>query len=262
MLPSKNPPLLIAKIETPRAVERIEKIIDVADGIMIARGDLGLSVPMAEVPFIQKALIRLALRKAKPVITATQMLESMMHNSLPTRAEVSDVTKAILDGTDATMLSGETARGQFPEEVVETMANIIMTASPHIAPRDFPEEDYIADAVSASAVKMAAHVKAKLIIVLTQTGATARRLSRHRPSQPIIALSPIDRTLRHLIFSFGVCPVKIGSLKTFDELIPIARKVAMQNDVMPLKKGDRFVISAGVPFGVSGTTNLVLVEKV
>jgi len=262
VLPYNSEPMVIAKIETAAAVENSEQIIDAADGIMIARGDLGLSVPMPELPFIQKQLIRLALKKAKPVITATQMLESMIHNSLPTRAEVADVTKAILDGTDAVMLSGETAVGKFPEEVVRMMRKIIERASGQVVFREFPEEDLIADAISASTVKIARQINARLIIVFTESGTTARRIARHRPAQPIIALSPDLRVMRRLVFSGCVTPRYSKILKRFDEIVPIARHVAASNPIVTLKKGEAFIVSAGVPFGKAGSTNLVLAEKV
>ena len=262
LLPEKNRPLLIAKIETAEAVENIEGIIDVSDGVMVARGDLGLSVPMEQVPYIQRSLIRLALRKAKPVITATQMLESMIQNPLPTRAEVTDVTKAILDGTDAIMLSAETAVGSFPFEVVEMMTKIADASLDKVIRRDFPEEKSIADAVSASTVRTAQQIQAKLIIVFTQKGVTARRIARHKPTQPILALSPDPKTIRQLAFSWGTHPMIMKSLTDFDEMIEYAKKIAANNPVLKLKKGDAFVISAGVPFGHSGMTNLVLVEHV
>lgn len=254
-------PLLFAKIETQDAVLNIEEIIDVADGLLIARGDLGFSVPLAELPFIQKELIRLALKKAKPVITATQMLESMMTNPYPTRAEVTDVAKAILDGTDALMLSGETAVGKFPEETVRMMSSIIKAAEPRISLREFPEESSTASAVSAGVIKMAREVGAHLIIVFTESGGTARRIARHRSVEPIIALTPNQRTVEQLNFSWNVCPRLIKEIKSFDNLLRVARVYARKNGILNLKKGERYIISAGLPLGKSGTTNLLLVQK-
>ncbi len=261
LLPKKNPPMLIAKIETRAAVENAYEIFDVAQAVMIARGDLGFSVPMAELPLIQKKLIRLALVKAKPIITATQMLESMIHNPLPTRAEVTDVANAILDGTDAVMLSGETAMGKFPREVVKMMASIIEDVTPHVTTQEFREEEKVADAIAASVVKVADQASAKLIIVFTETGFTARKIARHRPRQPIIVLCSDPRALHKLNFSWGVFPQHSKVLKNLDGLIVETKKVATNNKIMKLKKGELFVISAGVPFGKSGTTNLVLVNK-
>lgn len=257
----KKRPRIIAKIETLAAVENAESILEASDGLMVARGDLGFSVPMAEIPFIQKDLIRLGLRKSKPVITATQMLESMISSHLPTRAEVADVTKAVLDGTDAVMLSGETALGKFPEEAVKTMANIVRTATPRVTSREYPEDDAAADAVSASVVRIADQVKARLIIVLTTSGTSARRIARHRPSQPILALTPDERALRRMALVWGVQGMKSPNLKDMDAAIALAHKAALKNPVLSLKRGDTFVISAGVPFGQSGSTNLALIQR-
>ena len=262
LLPKTGPrPMLIAKIETLAGVANAEEILHMADGLMVARGDLGYAVPMAEVPHIQKKLINIALRHAKPVITATQMLESMTFSHLPTRAEVTDVANAILDGTDAVMLSGETARGKYPLEVVSTMAKIIKRAESDVAMREFQEEDQISDAISASTVKIADQVGARLIIVFTHSGPTARRIARHRHSQPIIALSPDQQTVHRLNFSGGVMPMLVKKVMSFDEFVVEARKVALNNPLLKLKKGEPFVVSAGVPFGQTGTTNMVLIER-
>lgn len=261
LLPKVGAPILIAKIETAAGVKNASQILDEADGLMIARGDLGLTMPMEELPYIQKRLIALALRKAKPAITATQMLESMIYNHLPTRAEVTDVAKAVLDGTDCVMLSGETAVGKFPAETVRMMYKIIEAAIPRIMPRRFPDENLVADAVSTSAVSIADQLKAKLIIVFTGSGATAKRIARYRPPQAIVALSPDHAITHRLNFSWGIAPIVVKNIKKFDELISQAKIIASKNDFISLKKNEHFVISAGVPFGKSGTTNLVLVER-
>lgn len=261
LLPKKNTPMVIAKLETAASVANAEEIIKVADGIMVARGDLGFAVPIEELPRIQKNLISLALSHAKPVITATQMLETMTSSVLPTRAEVADVANAVLDGTDLVMLSGETSKGSFPVETVEMMANIIRHYESRVGRRAYPEEDIISDAVAAAAVRMADHVRARLIVVFTESGATARRIARHRHSQPVLALTPDIRVMRKLCFSWGVYPMHAKFLRSVDDLVGIARRAARENKTLPLKKGEPFVISAGVPFGKGGATNLLLVEK-
>lgn len=262
LLPKNKPPIVIAKIETMSGVKHVDDILDVADGLMVARGDLGFSVPLAQLPHIQKDLIYRALKKAKPVITATQMLESMMQIHFPTRAEVTDVANAVLDGSDALMLSGETALGKYPEEVIKTMRKIISESALHVSRREFPEEESSRDSISASVVRIADHIKAKLIVVLTQTGASARRISRFKPAQPIIALSSNLHIMHTLNFSWGVFPQQVKKIKNFNELIIETRKIALRNNVLNLKKGDPFVISAGVPFGESGSTNTVFINRV
>lgn len=253
---------IFAKIETPEAVENRDEIFKVSDGVMIGRGDLGLSVPIEELPNIQRQLIDCALKYAKPVITATQMMTSMVHNPFPTRADVSDIAHAAWDGTDAIMFSEETATGDFPVEVVRMAGNIIRVSEGKVLEREFAEGDLTADAISAQAVKIANQIKSRLIIVFTQSGATARRISRHRPGQPILALSPEISTVRKLNFSWGVYGMLIEAPKDQNSLIALAHKVAAENGFCDLKKGEHFVISAGIPFGKSGTTNMILVEKV
>jgi len=263
LLPKKNPPFLLAKIETQSGVDHADKILDVADGLMVARGDLGLSVPMADVPHIQKRLIALCLKRAKPVVTATQMLDSMASRPIPTRAEVTDVANAILDGTDGVMLSDETATGKFPVEVIRTMVSIIERATSEIGKRYFPEDTSIAGAIGASVVRVAEQIGAKLIVVMTEKGVTARRIARHRHMQPIIALSPHLETLRRLNFSWGVYGYRVPVMKSADDLLLQTKKIAKANDIMSLKEGDLFVVSASIPFGgASGTTNLALAQKV
>lgn len=262
LLPDNSKIMLIAKIETALAIRNVEKIITSADGLMVARGDLGLAVPMAEVPHMQKWLINLCLKRAKPVITATQMLESMTTNPLPTRAEVTDVANAILDGTDAVMLSGETAMGKFPVETVRMMAKIISSAVPHVERREFDHEKAVGNAVSANVGRMADQIGARLVVAFTHHGKAAQRISRHRSPQAIIALTPVKETLRKLNFSWGVFPFPIEPTKGFMDMTMQARAIASKNPVIKLHKGEPFVIAAGMPFGVSGTTNMILVERV
>ncbi len=262
LLPSGSRMMLIAKIETAKAIENIEKIIAVSDGLMVARGDLGLAVPMSEVPHLQKELINICLKHAKPVITATQMLESMTTNPLPTRAEVTDVANAILDGTDAVMLSGESAMGKFPVQTVRMMAQIITSAVPHVTRREIDHEHAVGNAVSSNAGHVADQIGAKLIVAFTHHGKAAQRISRHRSPQCIIALTPVKETLRRLNFSWGVFPFEIKPTKGFIDMTEQAKSIAEKNSVLKLQKGEAFVIAAGMPFGQSGTTNMILVERV
>ncbi|HVZ58915.1 MAG TPA: pyruvate kinase, partial [Patescibacteria group bacterium] len=262
LLPSGSRIMLIAKIETAKAIENITRILAVSDGIMVARGDLGLAVPMAQVPHLQKQLINLCLEHAKPVITATQMLESMMTNPLPTRAEVTDVANAILDGTDAVMLSGESAMGKFPVETVRMMTQIITNAVPYVTRREFEHEQAIGNAVSSNVGHVANQIGASLVVVFTHHGKAAQRISRHRSQQAIIALTPVKETLRRLNFSWGVFPYEIKPTQDFMDMREQAKHIAEKNTVLKLQKGEPFVIAAGMPFGQSGTTNMILVERV
>jgi pyruvate kinase len=250
--------VIISKIETRLAVENIEKIIDVSDGIMIARGDLGLAVPIAEVPLIQKSITIHCLKKAKPVITATQMLESMMKTPFPTRAEVTDVANAILDGTDAIMLSGETATGKYPLEAVKVMSNVIDTTSPHIPFREFHDEKQVANAVSSAAGMIANKVGAKLILAFTQSGFSALEIARHRYSQEVIvALSPNEKALRKLNFCWGVYPKHMEPTLSFDHALKVAKEFVKNNDIIKLQKGQPYIIVTGLPLNQSGLTNLI-----
>jgi pyruvate kinase len=262
LLPKNSQIRLVAKIETQSGVDNAESILEEVDILMVARGDLGLSVPMAKIPHIQKRLIKLCLKKAKPVITATQMLESMISRSIPTRAEVTDVANAILDGTDAVMLSAETASGLFPVETIETMVKIISETLLHLDHIEFNEEGQIGDAVSASAGNIADQIDAKLVIALTEKGTTARKISRHRHKFPVLALSNNDATIHALNFSWGVYPHKVIAIKEFEQMKDIIKDIAKKNRILNLKKGDKYVITAGIPYGQSGSTNLIYVDKI
>lgn len=262
LLPEKSKIMIVAKIETAEGVKNAESIMDVADCMMVARGDLGLAVPLAQVPYIQKELIDLCVRKAKPVITATQMLESMIFKPVPTRAEVADVTQAILDYTDAVMLSAETAVGKYPMETISTMAKIIHESAKHIKPFIFKEEHTISNSTSDSVGIVADQIKAKLILAFTQSGATARRIAQHRHHQAIIAVSPDPAIMRRLNFTWGVHPQMIEETKDFEDMLRQSRELARYNPIEPLVDEDLYVISAGLPFGESGTTNMILVQKV
>ena len=262
LLPKERQPYIVVKLETLAGVENAEKIMEVADVLMIARGDLAFAAPLPELPHIQKQLINLCLRLGKPVITATQMLESMTWNYFPTRAEVTDVANAILDGTDAVMTSGETAKGKHPVVTIETMVKIIETAEKHVVPREFNDDTNAVDGVTSSATKIANQVGAKLIVAFTESGATARLISRHRPTQPIIALCPNKATLHDLNYTWGVYPKAIKQVLTVQAMMNEAKRVALKNDIVQLEKGDSIVVVAGIPFGKSGATNMVLVQRV
>ena len=255
---------IIAKIEKHEALENIDEIIHDVDGIMIARGDLGVETPLEKVPLVQKMLIQKSNQAGKPVITATQMLRSMVDSPRPTRAEVTDVANAILDGTDAVMLSEETATGKYPVKSVATMARIAEDAE-----SGFPFETWInrlgsktekslPEAVGCAACNLAESIYASSIITFTQTGSTARLVAKYRPRRPVLAMTPLEKTYRRLGLIWGVVPFLSESMKNTDEMIDRAFKIALQSGLV--KRGQRVVITAGVPIGVPGTTNLIKAE--
>ena len=260
---------IVAKIESIQGVERLEEILQLTDGVMVARGDLGVEVAVEELPMLQKEMIRRCNRIGKPVITATQMLESMIHNPRPTRAEASDVANAILDGTDAIMLSGETAAGLHPIESVVTMAKIAQQTE---ASRNWRQQndrrfnaqddqiDPISDSVARAACMLAEKVEAKAILTSTQSGFTARHISRFRPEAPIIAATPTETVRRQLMLSWGVVPLNVPHRESTDELMAAALDAALQGGYV--SAGDTVVITGGVPVGRSGATNLIKVHRV
>ncbi|MEA1940601.1 MAG: pyruvate kinase [Candidatus Caldatribacteriota bacterium] len=255
---------LIAKIEKKEAVENLKEIIEVSDGIMVARGDLGVEIPLENVPLVQKDIIKRCNLAGKPVITATQMLMSMVNNSRPTRAEVTDVANAILDGTDALMLSEETAVGNYPLEAVETMNKIALRVEKDmdyekiLSKRSLSVKPTNPDAISHATCQVALDLKAKVIVTFTFSGSTARMVSRYRPHVPIIAASPQDSTVRKLALSWGVYPFKSGELENTDDIIEKSKNIAIKTGLA--NTGDKIVITAGIPFGIPGTTNLLKVE--
>ncbi len=258
-------PSIIAKIEKPEALTDFDAILEQADGIMVARGDLGVETPPEEVPFHQKHLIRSSNQVGKPVITATQMLQSMMEHPRPTRAEASDIANAILDGTDAVMLSGETAVGQYPIKATEMMAAICTNAEAHLPDSHLVEctddcQAVITEAISSSAVAIANEVDARVIITATMSGTTARMVARHRPSAPIVAVTPNERTLYRLALVWGVVPVEVDEFKTTDEMVEMMVQAARQEGLAAW--GDRVVLTAGIPFGQGKKTNMVKVHVV
>ena len=256
---------IIAKIENMDGVNNIDEIIEAADGVMVARGDMGVEIPFEKIPSIQKRIITKAYRAGKQVITATQMLESMITNPRPTRAEITDVANAIYDGTSAIMLSGETAAGAHPVEVVRTMALIAETTEEQIDyvtqfkvfAKDTDKD--ITSAISHATVTTAHDLGAKAIITVTKSGSTARMISKHRPQAMIVGCTTSEIVCRQMSMSWGVVPLMCDEKKNTDELFSHAVDVAKQHDLV--HKGDTVVITAGIPLGISGTTNMLKVEK-
>ncbi|MES3005149.1 MAG: pyruvate kinase [Patescibacteria group bacterium] len=257
---------IIAKIETPQAVQNIDEILAVTDGVMIARGDLAIEVPFEKVPTIQKSIIEKCNNLGKPVITATQMLESMIKSPVATRAEVSDIANAIFDGTDAVMLSEETTLGLYSSEAVEVMTKVAREVEKNYVERDTVHGDRsgqreVTDSVTSSVVKTAHDVGAKMIIALTDSGFTARMISRHKPHTHILALSPNKTTVNKLCLSFGCKPVEVKKYNTITEVFQIVRKICLDNKYA--SKGDKVVIVGGVPFNTKGlSTNMLVVEEI
>ncbi|MGB9808620.1 MAG: pyruvate kinase, partial [Caldanaerobacter sp.] len=256
---------IIAKIENREGVENIDEIIKVSDGIMVARGDLGVEIPLEEIPIVQKMIIKKCNEAGKPVITATQMLDSMMRNPRPTRAEVTDVANAILDGTDAIMLSGETAQGKYPVEAFETMARIAEKTEVYVQYRDIvggsgARNVSITNAISHATCTTARDIGASAIITCTKSGYTARMVSRYRPSSPIIATTPSEQVARKLSIVWGVYPLVTKEVSTTDEMIDVAIESALKAGL--IKNGDIVVISAGIPVAMTGTTNMLKVHIV
>lgn len=257
---------IIAKIENMQGVQNIDSILAVSDGVMVARGDLGVEIPLEQIPIIQKMIIRKAYSRGKQIITATQMLDSMIKNPRPTRAEATDVANAIYDGTGAIMLSGETAAGLYPVEAVRTMARIAQVAEASIdyvqrfrdsVPR--PSAN-ITNAISHACCTSAQDLNATAIVTVTKTGFTAKMLSRFRPGCPIIACAPVERVVRQLCLSWGITPLLIEEVTDTDELFERAVDAGIEAGL--LHKDDLIVMTAGVPLGISGTTNLMRVHVV
>jgi len=258
--------LIISKIENRMGVENLEEIINISDGIMVARGDLGVEIPPEEVPLIQKRIIKKCNEEGKPVITATQMLESMIHKARPTRAEASDVANAILDGTDAVMLSGETAVGKYPVEAIKTMARIAEQVEGALfgdnisENRNLKSQRTVTDAISRAVCSTARTLDAAAIITSTQTGYTARMVAKYRPEAPVVAVTPDAEVHRKLAVVWGVQSLLVGRTGDTDTMVGRAIEVSLAAGV--ISAGDLVVITAGVPVGVHGTTNLIKVHTV
>ncbi|GAW30550.1 pyruvate kinase [Carboxydocella sp. JDF658] len=257
---------IIAKIENHEGVNNIDEILKVADGIMVARGDLGVEIPIDEVPLVQKMIIEKCNRAGKPVITATQMLDSMIRNPRPTRAEATDVANAIFDGTDAIMLSGETAAGKYPVEAVKTMARIAERAERALryeeltVRRGIVPERTTTDAISHATVTTAHDLGASAIICATKSGHTAKMVSKYRPQASVVAITPKMDVVRKLLLVWGVYPLLCKETKSTDEMLKVSVETALAAGL--IKAGDLVVITAGVPVGVPGTTNLIKVHTV
>ncbi len=257
---------IIAKIENQEGVDNLDEILEAADGIMVARGDLGVEIPAARVPILQKQMIRKGLQQGKPVITATQMLDSMMRNPRPTRAEVSDVANAVYDGTGSVMLSGETAGGKYPVEALTAMVGIVTETENAIdywkqfqKQRILPASN-INDAITHTCCLTAKDLNAKAILTATYSGRSARMICRFRPACPIAALTMREKVRRQLNLSWGVIPFLTGEVNSTDRIFSLSAEVALKEKLV--ENGDTVVITAGVPLGKSGSTNLIKAQVI
>ncbi len=257
-------PLLIAKLEKHEAITNLDEILDAVDGLMVARGDLGVEIPLERVPVEQKRIIAAANRAGKPVITATQMLESMIANPRPTRAEVTDVANAIYDGTDAVMLSGETAAGAYPIQAVRVMDRVAREVEPTLnyarilLDKESTLEPQTFDAISFDAVHTAQQLNAAVIVAFTSSGTTAHRVAKYRPHAPILAITPDPAACHRLALSWGTTPRLVPQFASIEEMADEAKAAALHSGLA--SPGDRIVIVAGVPIGIPGRTNLLRVE--
>jgi pyruvate kinase len=257
---------IIAKIERGAAVEDFDRMLAASDGTMVARGDLGVDIPLEKVPLVQKEIIRKCNQAGKPVITATQMLESMVSAARPTRAEVTDVATAIFDGTDAIMLSAETSIGKYPVQAVKMMARIALEAE-----KGLPYEQMLSEGgrwlekktdelISYSACHTAESLGAVALVAFTQSGSTAGRLSKHRPRMPVLAMTPDDVVLGRLMLRWGVYPFQIARVSSVDDLFAAGARLCKELGLA--NSGDLIVITGGVPVGVAGSTNLLKVQNI
>ncbi len=252
---------VVVKLEKREALDDLDRILAEADGIMIARGDLGLEIPIQEVPLVQKEVIRKANLVGKPVITATQMLESMMQNPRPTRAEVADIANAIFDGTDAVMLSGETAAGKYPVKAARTMADVAAATEQNLdymgqfKSKPTTSGDNVEDAIAHAACHTASGIGARAIICCTRSGQTASLVAKYRPQAAIIVSSPHQNTLLRSMLLWGTYPIQIPEAQNTDRMIFEAKSAVLKSGLA--KSGDRVVMVAGIPVGVPGTTNMI-----
>lgn len=257
---------IIAKVERGQAVANFDKLLAVSDGVMVARGDLGVDIPLQRVPLVQKEIIRKCNKAGKPVITATQMLESMVNSARPTRAEVTDVANAIFDGTDAVMLSGETAVGKYPIQAVRMMDRIARETERSLDYESILEqrEDWLEpdtdEVIGYSACHTAYQLHAAAIVAFTKSGSTAQRVSKYRPMETVLALTPDERVCGKLTLCWGVLPLQTGQPSTVDELFALGSRLAEELGLA--KSGDLIIITGGIPLGVAGATNLLKVERI
>jgi pyruvate kinase len=256
---------LLAKIEKPAALDRLDGILELADAVMVARGDLGVELPPEEVPPMQKRIVESARRMGRPVVVATQMLESMITSPSPTRAEVSDVATAVYDGADAIMLSAESASGQFPVESVSMMNRIATSVerdpgySARVHFTETPADPTTNDAIAEAAGNIVGTVSAAAIVCFTMSGSTARRIARERPAVPLLVLTPSAKTARRMGLLWGAHAVRTRDVNSFEEMVGKAKRMALRHGLA--KGGDRIVVVAGVPFGTPGSTNVVHVVR-
>ena len=257
---------IVAKVERGMAVDEFDGILMASDGIMVARGDLGVDIPLERVPLVQKEIIRKCNQAGKPVITATQMLESMVNAPWPTRAEVTDVANAIFDGTDAVMLSAETSIGKYPAQAVRMMARIAREAEDRLpydqilSERAKWLEQNTSELISYSACHTAQSLKARALVAFTQSGSTAGRVSKYRPRMPIVAITPDASVAKRLVLRWGVYPFQVAGASTVEELFATGTKLS--KELRLTKGGDLIVITGGIPVGVAGSTNLLKVNRV
>jgi pyruvate kinase len=261
----EHPPMLIAKIEKPQAVDRLDPILEAVDGVMVARGDLGVEMPPEKVPMIQKTIIAAARRAGRPVITATQMLRSMVDSPRPLRAEASDVANAVLDGTDAVMLSEETAIGRYPTDAVGVLNLVALEAEPHLDSEKMindsasPQVPEVTGAVSRAACELAASIGAAAIVTTTASGATARLVARLRPKAPILGVTTSPEVARQLELSWGVIPAVTPAT---DDISVLGQAILRELTRRGLaKRGDSVVVTAGLPLGFSDSTNLLRIHR-
>jgi pyruvate kinase len=253
---------VIAKIEKPQAIDNLDEVVEAFDAFMVARGDLGVECPLEDVPFLQKRVIDKARRNAKPVIVATQMLESMINSPAPTRAEASDVANAVLDGADAVMLSGETSVGEYPIETVETMARIVASTEAHelakMAAIDWQPKTR-GGVIAKAAAEVAERVGASYLVAFTQSGDSARRLSRYRGKVPVLAFTPIGKVRSQLSMSWGVETFLTQDVEHTDEMVRQVDEALLE--IGRVQQGDQVVIIAGSPPGIPGSTNALRIHR-